>query len=106
MNSPIHSAIDKLVQGNVAAIIEERGKIYGDPQQSHANIGLSWTGLIQQHYGITLPHPIPASLVAQMMVSFKMQRACRVFHEDNYIDASAYASFAHDFQKPPAKKGT
>lgn len=82
----------------VTATIAERGKIYGDPRESHANIGLSWTGLIQQHYGIKLDHPLPPSLVAQMMVAFKMQRAARVYHADNYVDAHAYTQFAEEFQ--------
>jgi len=85
----------------VEGIIAERGKVYGDPRDSHVNIGLSWTGLFQQHYGITLPHVVPPSLVAQMMVVFKMNRAARVFHEDNYVDAHAYVGFAQSFQAPP-----
>jgi hypothetical protein len=83
----------------VSDTIAERGKVYGDPHLSHKNIGLSWTGLIQQHYGIELDHPLPASLVAQMMVCFKMQRATRVFHADNYVDAHAYARFAEESQQ-------
>lgn len=79
--------------------IKERGKVYGDPFESHKNIGLCWTGLIQQHYGITLEHTVPPELVAQMMVSFKMQRAARVFKADNYLDAHAYTDFAEDFQQ-------
>lgn len=82
-----------------AALIAERGKVYGDPKHSHTNIGLSWTGLLQQHYGITLDHPIPPALVAQMMVTFKMQRSARAYHEDNYDDARVYAGFAQEFQK-------
>lgn len=86
-------------QAKAEATIAERGKVYGDARLSHENIGLSWTGLIQQHYGIRLDHPLPASLVAQMMVTFKMQRAARVFHADNYLDAGVYMGFAEDFQK-------
>ena len=84
---------------DVAAVVEERGKVYGDPYQSHKNIGLSWTAMIQQHYGIDLDHPIPPALVAQMMVVFKMQRSAVVFKADNYLDAAAYAGFAEDFQQ-------
>lgn len=83
----------------VDATIKERGIVYGDPKHSHANIGLSWTGLLQQHYGLTFDHPIPASLVAQMMVTFKMQRSARVFKDDNYIDAKAYLKFGEEFQR-------
>lgn len=82
----------------LAAIRAERGKVYGDPELSHANIGLAWTALIQQHYGLKLDHPLPSWLVSQMMVSFKMQRASRVYHEDNYADAGNYARFAQESQ--------
>jgi Domain of unknown function (DUF6378) len=83
----------------VQKTIEERGKVYGDPYQSHQNIGLAWTALIQQHYGITLEHPIPAYLIAQMMAGFKLQRAARVHKKDNYTDAQAYLGFSDDFQQ-------
>jgi len=81
------------------AIKAERGKVYGDPQLSHENVGLGWTGQVQQHYGIRLDHPLPGWLVCQMMVTFKMQRAARVYHEDNYDDGGNYMDFAHEGQK-------
>mgnify|MGYP006354895545 CR=1 FL=1 len=79
---------------------EERGRVYGDPKESHANIGLAWTGLIQQHYGIKLDHPIPPEVVALMMVQFKAQRSAKVFHADNYDDMTVYGDFARRFQQP------
>lgn len=85
-------------QAELDAIKAERGRVYGDPIKSHANIGLSWTGLIQQHYGIELDHPIPSWLVNQMMVTLKMQRSARVYHKDNYDDAANYSQFANDGQ--------
>lgn len=81
-----------------AAVIEERGKVYGDPQASHANIGLAWTGLLQQHYGIQFDHALPAWLVAQMMVMLKVNRAARVFKDDNFLDLKVYAGFAEAWQ--------
>jgi hypothetical protein len=84
----------------LAALEAERGKVYSDPKLSHTNIGLSWTGLIQQHYGITLDHPLPPELVALMMVTFKCQRSARVYHADNYDDLHVYGNFAERFQKP------
>jgi hypothetical protein len=87
----------------VADVIAERGVIYGDPELSHTNIGLCWTALIQQHFGIILDHPITPALVAQMMVGMKMQRAVRAFHPDNYLDAKAYLRFAEQFQTPKEK---
>jgi len=87
-------------QSIVDATIAERGKVYGDPTLSHENIGLAWTAKIQQHYGIRLPHTIPAWLVELMMVDFKTQRAARVYHADNFTDARAYLQFAEKDQKP------
>lgn len=81
-----------------AAVIKERGIVYGDPRTSHRNIGLAWTGLLQQHYGIQLDHPLPSWLVAQMMVVLKVNRAARVFKADNYLDLKVYAGFAEEWQ--------
>lgn len=81
----------------VSETIKERSKVYGDPKESHTNIGLKWTGQIQHHYGITLDHPLPAVLVAQMLVDFKVLRAGRAYHEDSYVDANAYLRFAEGF---------
>lgn len=89
----------------VTETIAERSKVYGDPEASHTNIGLSWTGLIQQHYGIKLAHPLPSELVSLMMVVFKAQRSARVFHADNYIDLHAYARFAEEAQGALRKEG-
>lgn len=83
----------------VEQTIAERGKVYGCPTLSHENIGLAWTAKIQQHYGIRLDHPIPSWLVELMMVDFKTQRASRVFHADNFIDARAYLQFAEKDQQ-------
>ena len=82
----------------VDSTIAERGLVYGDPFESHSNIGLAWTGLLRNH-GYTLDHPLPASLVAQMLVMFKMIRSARVYKNDNYIDAHAYTKFADEFQQ-------
>lgn len=86
---------------DIHAVQRERGKVYGEPHHSHTNIGLAWTAIIQQHYGITLDHPLPHWLVEQMMASFKIQRSARVFHKDNYTDAFSYLAFAEHGQKNP-----
>lgn len=85
---------------HLQAIEAERGRVYGDPKTSHENIGLAWTGLLQQHYGIKLDHPIPDWLVALMMVQFKAQRSARVFKQDNFDDARVYLDFSERFQSP------
>lgn len=83
---------------HLAQIEAERGTIYGDPELSHENIGLCWTALLQQHYGIRLDHPVPAFLVALMMAQMKAQRSARQFKDDNYDDLQIYADFAKRFQ--------
>jgi len=87
----------------VSETVKERSKIYGEPHLSHENIGLAWTGMLQQHYGIRLDHPLPPFLVELMMVSFKTHRSCRVFHADNYVDLRAYAGFAEHSQEHPGE---
>lgn len=85
----------------ISLVMTERGKVYGEPHLSHENIGLAWTGLIQQHYGLRLDHPLPSWLVEMMLASFKIHRAARVFHADNFLDCRAYLAFAeHGQQKP------
>ena len=88
----------------IQATIAERGKVYGDVTLSHENIGLTWTGIIQQHYGIRLDHPIPSWVAELMMVSFKVQRSARVYHGDNFIDARAYLQFAEKDQSDAFNK--
>ena len=82
------------------AIIAKRGEVYGDPYRSHVNIGLAFTALIQQHYDLTLTHPVPHELVAQMMVAMKNQRGCRhrVLSTDSHQDLRVYNKFAEDFK--------
>lgn len=89
----------KKSQDVVEQTIAERGQVYGDPEGSHANIGLAWTALIQQHYGMLLDHPLPPWLVALMLASMKLQRSTIAYREDNYIDLKAYGKFAEEFQK-------
>jgi hypothetical protein len=86
-------------QAIIDATTVERQKIYGESALSHENIGLAWQGLIQQHYGIRLSHCPPDWLVELMMAAFKIHRAARVYHHDNYIDCKAYLQFAERDQK-------
>lgn len=96
----LEQAREKLRAVNkVEAVVAERGLVYGDPYISHRSIGLAFSGLIEHHYGIKLTHPIPASLVARMMLALKNQRASLVYHADNFTDAKAYLGFAEEFQQ-------
>lgn len=84
----------------IDGLIAERGKIYGDPELSHENIGLNWTGMLQQHYQLRLDHPLPAWLVELMMAGFKIHRSAITFHADNYDDLEAYGlKFARQHQR-------
>lgn len=87
----------------VSRVVKSRSRVYGEPHLSHENIGLCWTAAIQQHFGIRLPGPIPAHVVEMMMAQFKIQRAMRVFHEDNFVDCQAYLRFAQHGQSNPGK---
>ena len=99
------TTLNTMLQNNntVSETIQQRGQIYGEPHHSHRNIGLSWTGILQQHYGITLPTAIPPHIVELMMVAFKVQRSTRVYHPDNYVDLAAYARFAEHAQAKPGE---
>ena len=83
----------------LAKLKAERGRFYGHPLDCHANIGLGWTGQLQQHYGIKLDHPIPGWIVSQMLVIFKQARAARAYRADNFRDAQAYNDFAREGQR-------
>lgn len=98
--TPFSRAIyDSLKTEDEKRIFLERHPVYGDPMDSHANIGLVWTAILQQHYGIKLPEAIPPHIVALMMAGMKVQRSTRAFHKDNYDDLSVYAKFAEQFQQ-------
>lgn len=78
-------------------IYVERKKRYGDHLHGHKNLGLLWTGLLQNHYGIRLAHPIPASLAELMMAANKLNRAAvNPKWKDNYHDGRIYLTLAED----------
>ena len=96
----VHEGMER--QSRLDQIAEERRQVYGDPQLSHDSIGKTWTGLLQNHYGISLPHDIPDYVVAHMLNTMKSVRSMRVFHKDNYDDAHNYLRFGEDFQQREA----
>lgn len=83
------------------AVHDERARIYGDATDGHTNLGLIFTALIQGHYDIKLPHPVPADLALLMMAGGKLNRASRanVYHADNYVDGKVYFALADDAKK-------
>lgn len=80
-------------------IRKQRGKLYGEPKFNHTNLGLAFTAILQTHYEITLPHPIPPHIVALMMVAFKATRASRNYQPDSHLDLANYNDFSREFQQ-------
>lgn len=85
-------------------IFKDRSKNYGDHISGHGNLGLLWTGMIQNHYKIKLSHSIPSYLVDLMMVASKICRAAiNPTKEDHYIDGRVYLTMAEAASKKEYK---
>lgn len=86
---------------NPRDVRSDRQAVYGDCAQQHANCGLAWTAILQQHYGIVLPHPIPGHVVALMQTATKACRAATPleFNADTYVDGQAYFQIASEIDK-------
>jgi hypothetical protein len=84
----------------------ERARQYGDHVHGHANLGLLWTALLQNHYGIQLSHPVPASLAELMMAANKLNRAATPTpgHPDDYRDAAIYVRLSEDAKRQERRK--
>lgn len=88
------------MEKHLKKIKAEREKRYGSHLKGHKNLGLIWTGLLQNHYEIELPHPLPGFLVEAMMAANKLNRiATDSSHKDSYDDAKIYISLAQDSAK-------
>jgi len=83
---------------DLTALIESRSERYGPPNESMRNIGLMVTGILQQHYGIELPHPVPGNIAALIMALVKINRASYAFTQDSYDDAKSFLRFAESIQ--------
>jgi hypothetical protein len=77
-------------------IFKDRGEVYGPMDTLMEASGLTVTGLIEAHYQMQLPHPIPGSLLCLMNAACKLVRASvpYKFHEDNYLDGRNYITMA------------
>ena len=82
-------------------IRRQRGAQYGNADESHENTGLVWTGLIQNHYGIKLDHPLSASLVEIMMAGNKLNRMVTPndMQDDDYLDGRVYIQLAREARR-------
>lgn len=81
-----------------AEIHAERGNSFGDGTEGHTNLGLEWTGIIQNHYKMRLPYPIPPDVVLLMMAASKINRAAcpTPIRDDNYDDGAIYIEMARE----------
>lgn len=76
-----------------------RTRDYGDPRISFEGLGMMWTAILETHYQLKLPWPIPAHVAALFMGALKISRASKGFKEDNYDDLRNFIMFALDFHK-------
>lgn len=79
-------------------VVAEREKVYGNAYECHSNIGKAWAGILSQWSGDSVDD-LPPDVVALMLAAMKLIRSARAYHEDNYIDARNYVSFAQDFKR-------
>jgi hypothetical protein len=71
----------------------ERQDSYGPVKDNMSTIAEFWSTYLTQRGGIYVP--ITADDVAWMMVLLKAARSLNGgYHEDNYVDAAAYAAIA------------
>ena len=100
-------------QANIDKIKEDRTARYGgDATRCHGNLGILWTALLQNHYGMSLDHVLPSSLVLNMMAACKLNRIAveaKVFEGDSFDDAVNYvqlaeAAKAHETGEAPRGK--
>lgn len=76
----------------VRATQADRQDAYGDIATSGRDTGLIWTAILQTHYGIVLPHPIPAHVVQLMMAGLKVVRCSLPTPvEDSWLDLVSYS---------------
>lgn len=71
----------------------DRNQSYGPPEENLTNIAGLWTAYVDQKYGGGFA--FNAEDVAWMQVLLKAARSMQDgYHEDNYVDAAAYAGIA------------
>lgn len=83
------------------SVFAQRSATYGDARQNHTQLGLAWTALLQSHYRIELPHPIPPHVVALMMCNLKILRASLPEGGgglDDFVDLHVYAKIGEEIK--------
>jgi hypothetical protein len=88
------------VDEELADLMVERQKVYGDPEVNHSGIAQVWASLLQPWaLRIALMQPIPTFVVASLLSGLKLNRRRFRFHQDNYDDAASYDAFSNAWQK-------
>lgn len=87
-------------------IQKEREKRYGGKTTfNHENLGIIWTGILQNYFRIKLPAIIPAHIVLLMFSASKINRAVSevgIPDNDNYDDGKIYLELAKNAKKEKA----
>jgi hypothetical protein len=82
---------------------------YGDSYEGHRNLGIVWTGLLQNHFqGLRLPATIPPDVVMLMMAAAKINRAVtsNKTKQDNFVDGRNYLTLAEEAQEKKERTGS
>ena len=88
-------------EAKLAEIRNQRGSIYGPPEENHRGIAQIWASILQPHWqDIRDMKPLPTWAVYLLMVGVKLNRMRLVYHPDNYDDARNYLRFAEEAQRP------
>ena len=81
-------------------IRQNRSEVYGEAFDNHQGIAQVWACILKPHWrDIRLGKPIPAWVVALLMMGVKYNRMRLTFHEDNFTDELVYMSMVKKWQK-------
>lgn len=91
---------DRLTAGE-QKIFNERQKLYLDATWGNEQTGLMWTGLLQNHFQVQFPTPIPADVVLTMLAAHKLCRSVlpTEMNNDSFDDAKIYTELAREARK-------
>lgn len=81
-----------MAEQSTAALLEEKGKVYGDAVRTHARIAEVWSGILGAE--------VTGYQVALMMAGLKLVRAeVSPDHQDSFDDAHGYVEIANRIQR-------
>jgi len=78
-------------------IREQRGTLYGGATDNMRDLGYAFTAILESHYGITLPHPIPREVASLLLIALKLLRIAHTpDHEDSHLDLENYIDIFYE----------